>query len=444
MLGITLRFLRPRLIKPSIFSMSFATSPFSHPDAATITLNPVHASVYTSMDRPVPLTPHSPVILKIHGPEMGTEVDPKTFLEEQLESIPKDTKHLRIDENTPSNGDWALIGSHLSSVENLEIDSGFHETLNDKLIPLHWPLKRLEIRSACGELVQSPFVRQGRVPHLSLLLTAGLRFMGPTTNDLLRAHKEEVKRGEATAEYITVNEGSSEERQIEFIHIPELVGRHMNRHHSDSDGKLDPGNEPPSDGSKMHTLEIFENDAIDTFCRMAIALPHLVDNLQTLRIRSTSGLDFQYLDEGPFRYILPTLKNLKTLNLSVGEVFQDTTYLPTLHKVLPPNLKTLFFRGPASLCQSEHWSDWLHAFESREFLPHLQQLAFVLDLHYTEEKGRWGRRVLCPAPAELLYQARVACEHLYGGVRRRGVQIENMPLEPEAEHGLFKPVDDRW
>lgn len=444
MFSRALRSLRPELLKPAIFPRPFATSPFSHPEIATVTFNPVHASVYTSVDRPVPLTPHSPAIVKILGSDAETDLDPQTYLEEQLKSIPTDTKYLRIDDNTPSDENWACLGSHFSSVENLEIDSGFHETLNDKLIPPQWPLQRLEIRSTCGEVVQSSFVRQGRVQHLSLLLTAGLRFMGPTTNDMLGVHKEEVKRGETNAEYVTLNEGLSEEKKVEFVSIPEMVGRYMNRYYGGSDWKLDPENEPPAGGTQTHTLEIFENDAIDTFCRMAMALPHLVDNLQTLRIRSTSGLDFQYLDEGPFRYILPTLQNLKILNLTVGEVFEDATYLPTLYKVLPPNLTTLFFRGPASLCQSGHWSDWLRAFESREFLPHLQHLAFVLDLHYTEEKGKWGRRLLCPAPAGLLYQARVACEHLYGSVRRRGVQIVNIPPEHATELDLFTPVDDRW
>lgn len=192
--------LRSRLIKPSIFSTTFATSPFAHPDVATATVSPAHASVYTAMDRPVPLMPHSPVIVRIHGSETESELDPKAYLEEQLKSIPKDTKYLRIDDNTPSNEEWVLLGSHFTSVENLELDSGFHETLNDKHIPAQWPLKRLELLSACGELVRSPFVRQGRVGRLSLLLTAGLHFMGPSTNDLLRAHQEEVKHGEIQAE----------------------------------------------------------------------------------------------------------------------------------------------------------------------------------------------------------------------------------------------------
>jgi hypothetical protein len=95
------------------------------------------------------------------------------------------------------------------------------------------------------------------------------------------------------------------------------------------------------------------------------------------------------------------------------------------------------------LCQSEHWSAWLRAFESKEFLPQLQRLAFVLDLHHEEKEGRHRKRVV-PAPANVLYQARVACEHIYGTVRRRGVSIVEMPPEPEAVNDLFEPVDDRW
>lgn len=387
--------------------------------------------------------PHSPVIVKVQGSDGESVSDHESHLLNQLQSVPQGTKYLRLDEDTPSDKEWALLGAHFSKVENLELESGFNEELNDKHIPSHWPLQRLELRSTCGELVQSPFVLQGRVSHLSLLLTCGLRFTGPTTDELLRLHKEEVERGETQAEYITRNEGTPEEKRVEVIHVPDMVCRHMNKFYADSDTNPNPNpeSELPSNPINLRTLEIFENDSIDTFCRMTMALPNLVNNLQTLRIRSTKGLDFCYLDEGSFRYILPQLENLKTLNLTVGDVFQDPTYLPTLHKVLPPNLTTLFFRGPASLCQSEHWSDWLRAFESKDFLPQLQRLAFVLDLHCEKKKSR--TRVV-PAPAGLLYQARVACEHLYGIVRRRGVRVESMPPEPEAENNLFKPVDDRW
>ncbi|KAJ6147482.1 hypothetical protein N7497_009464 [Penicillium chrysogenum] len=434
---------RPRIIKPASFTASFATSPFDIPGADKAVLSPIHASVYTSIRRPVPPMPHSPMTVKIQGPNEEAGPDHESHLQDQLQSIQSDTKYLRLDEDTPSDKEWTLLSAHFSRVENLELDSGFNEDLNDKHIPQHWPLRRLELRSACGQLVQSPFILQGRVSHLSLLLTGGLRFAGSTNSELLREHKEQVERGEIEAEYITHNQGTPEEKRLQVIYMPSLVCRHMNKLHSGLDGKSDPEDVSSPDQINLHTLEIFENDAIDTFCRLTMDQPHLVNNLQTLRIRSTSGLDFIYLDEGLFRFILPQLVNLKTLNLTVGDVFNNPSYLPTLHEILPPNLTTLFFRGPASLCQSEHWSGWLRAFESKEFLPQLQRLAFVLDLHHEEKEG-WSRKRVVPAPANVLYQARVACEDIYGTVKRRGVSIVEMPAEPEAENDLFEPVDDRW
>lgn len=448
MLNSVLGSLRAKLAKSSLLqgsspSPSHPTSPFDTPGITTVTLSPIHASVYTAIRRPVPPKPHSPVIVKLQRHENDPEPEHQSQLKEQLQSIPKDTKYLRLDDETPSDKEWSLVANHFSSVDNLELESGFSEMLNDRPIPEHWPLKRLELRSACGEVVQTPFIREGRVPHLSLLLTSGLRFTGPTTNELPKEHKKDVERGEVKAEHIIHDEGTPEEKKIEVIHVPEIVSRHMNKC-SDKELELKLGQGHLFEQTNMRTLEIFENDAIDTFSRMAHALPHVVDNLQTLRIRSTAGLDFVYVGEEAFRHILPELKNLKTLNLTVGNVFQDPEYLPTLHKILPPNLTTLFFRGPTSLCQSSHWSDWVRAFESKDFLPHLQRLSFVLDIHHTEEKNGWGYGKVIPAPAGNLYQGRVACETIYGIARRRGVSIEHMPPEPEAENRLFEPVDDRW
>lgn len=406
-------------------------------------VSPLHASVYTSIRRPVPSMPHSPVIVKLRGPDNESELDHESRLREQLQSIPNDAKHLRIDDDTPSDKEWSLLKNHFSGVENLELDSGFSESLNDRPIPELWPLKRLELRSACSELVQSPFIREGRVPHLSLLLTCGLRFTGPITDELFSEYKKDVERGEVQAEYIIQDEGTPEQRKIEVIHVPEMVGRHMHKHYAD-ENSVTLGDESQSGQTRLRTLEIFENDAIDTFCRFTHALPQMVDNLHTLRLRSTAGLDFVYMGEEPFRHILQALKNLKTLNLTVGDVFENPEYLPTLYQHLPPNLTTLFFRGPTSLCQSSHWSNWVRAFESKEFLPHLKHLACVLDIDHLTEKNGWGRRNVVPAPAGDLYQARVACESIYGIARRRGIAIENMPPEPETENRLFKPVDDRW
>ncbi|KAJ5652918.1 hypothetical protein N7507_010344 [Penicillium longicatenatum] len=376
----------------------------------------------------------APAVVMVKGPH-NDEPD-RESLQQQLESISKNATHLLIDKDTPSDAEWALLGAHFHSVEDLELESGFNEELNDKNIPLHWPLKRLEIGSACGALIQSPFVRQGMVPHLKLNFTCNLRFEGPTSGELYKAHQEAIERGEIEAEY--VGKGS---KKVKFTYLPQLVCEHMDKVYSNPDRKLDPDNEPPAGPINLQTLEIWENDALDTFCRMYGALPHLVYNLQALRLRSTSCLDFVLNGEETFRQLLPELKTLKLLNLTVGNIFCDPLYLPTFYRALPPNLTTLYFRGPASLTKSEHWADWLLAFDSTDFFPHLRHLAFVLDLHYPAEQKRWGQKET-EAPLDLLQYARRQCQPLYDSALKRGIHLEAMPKEPESS--ALRPVDPRW
>lgn len=102
-----------------------------------------------------------------------------------------------------------------------------------------------------------------------------------------------------------------------------MVCEHMSKVYSNSERKLEPENEPPAGPINLQSLEIFENDALDTLCRMYGPLPHLVYNLHTFWLRSTTGLDFGLTGEESFRQILPDLKNLKVFNLTVGDVFND-------------------------------------------------------------------------------------------------------------------------
>lgn len=97
------------------------------------------------------------------------------------------------------------MSEHFNGVQNLEMNTDFNEELNDGKIPVHWPVERLLISSACAEGFCSPFVLEGRVKHLILLLTSGLRFEGPTTANLCRANKEAIARGETEAEYLTLH-----------------------------------------------------------------------------------------------------------------------------------------------------------------------------------------------------------------------------------------------
>ncbi|KAJ6023685.1 hypothetical protein N7540_004482 [Penicillium herquei] len=398
-------------------------------------LLPKHNQPFYPFTRPASAMAHiPPAVIKVQGPYEESAPDHETRLTDQLQSISPTITNLLIDDSTPSDTEWALLGAHLKNVEDLELESGFNENLNDKNLPLHWPLRKLTLYSACGELIQSPFIRQGLVSHLSICLTCNLRFEGPTTEELTRLHDE------STAQ--ETNENHDKPEGIKVTYLPELVVNHMQKLYADPDRKLDPANEPPAGPINLKTLEIWENDAIDTFCRMFGALPHIIDNLHTLRLRSTKGLDFGLTSEETFRQILPIMGNLQVLNFTVGEVFEDPQFLPTLHKLLPPNLTTLYFRGPVSLVTSEHWADWLRAFRSPSFLPKLQRLAFVLDLHYEGgDPVSWGRKE-GPAPMGLLQQARQECETLYGIARDRGLILEDMPAEPHSQ--LFRCVDSRW
>jgi hypothetical protein len=384
------------------------------------------------------MTHPTPIIVQVDGPSEETKSDHGSHLKDQLECIPKHTKYLQVEGDTPSDTEWTILRSHFANIESLYLRAGYNEDLNDGGIPLHWPLQKLEFSDSVSEVFRSPFVLEGRVSHLSLFFTCGLRFEGSSSHELQLEHRERIKRGEVEGDFITLHEGTPDERRIEVTYLPSLVSDHINKIFTDPKRGL---KEPPAGPFGLRTLEIWENDAIDTFNRMALSLPHLVGNLRTLRIRSTSGLDFHYTNEHLFREILPQLSELQSLNLSVGDVFQDPNYLPRIYKIFPPNLTELYFRGPSSLCESNEWSNWVQTFESKDFLPSLQKLAFVLDLHYGEDAS--GRKTEGPAPAALLYQARIACQPIYDIARRRGISIVEMPAEPELE-ALLRPVDERW
>ncbi|KOC18029.1 hypothetical protein AFLA70_141g002521 [Aspergillus flavus AF70] len=395
-----------------------------------------------STDTQLSLKPHHHVV-KIEGAREDSENHGEDLIS-QLKSIPSDITALRIEEDAPSDKEWAILGSHFTDIQSLELESGFNEDLNDKELPLHWPLKRCQISSACGEVTRTPHIRQGRVSHLILLLTSGIRFEGPTSSELSKAHSQAIARGEEKADFITVKEGTPEERQIQITSIPELASKWMINKYEGKEHQLEEDNHPPRT-INLRTLEILENDAIDTFCRMTLALPHLIENLTTLNLRSTHCLDFHFLHESMVQQFLPQLTGLETLKLSVGEVFTDESRLHTLYKWLPPNISTLRFRGPASLTKSTEWNNWVQAFAERDFLPNLKRLSFVLDLDYEPSDSSFGRKKnLKTIPEHTLHEARAACEPLYEAARNRGIVIERLYDEWSDECQILRQVDDRW
>ncbi|PKY00006.1 hypothetical protein P168DRAFT_330593 [Aspergillus campestris IBT 28561] len=312
------------------------------------------------------------VTVKVKGPHECESNDHREELLTQLENIPHDTHCLRITEDTPPHIEWSLLSKHFRNVRDLELHTGFNEELTDEGIPAHWPLRRLFISDACAEVFRSPFVLEGKVESLVLLGTSGLRFEGPTSEELYRTHGDAVSRGDKEPRYVTVQEGTPEERKIELIWLPDLVVDQMNKRYAGTRAAQLPtsqGNHnlqclPREVQSNMAKLEIIENDAIDTFNRMAMALPHVVEKLATLNLRSTHALDFHFTAENLFISLLPQLSELQTLVLSVGEVFENEDTLPNLYASIPAGITTLRFRGPASLVRSSQWDTWVESFAS--------------------------------------------------------------------------------
>ncbi|KAL4984217.1 hypothetical protein BDW68DRAFT_167462 [Aspergillus falconensis] len=380
----------------------------------------------------------------VQGPHVGRKSAPehREALLAQLRDIPKDTRKLRIEEDTPSDTEWSILAEHFTSVRDLELESGFNEELNDRNMPVHWPLERLLVSGVCGEVTKSPHILRGRIQHLILYLTSEMRFEGPTSAELRRMNQEAIERGEAKVQYL------SETSKIQLINITQLGRKWMEKKYNapglTENPPLEPENQPvDGEDSRLRTLEIIENDALDTFLRMSVALPHVVQPITSLTLCSTSlPWDFGWIHEGCFSHALAELVALESLNLSVGVVFSEPSTLPGLYTGFPPNLTTLHFRGPITLCRSERWEEWVSAFGDRNFLPNLSRLAFVLDLHYVPDKH--GTLRPDAPPEEDLREAHAACERLYEGARRRGISIESFHDEWAGKHASFRPVDGRW
>lgn len=382
----------------------------------------------------------SAVTLKVQGPHEEDKDDHEQQLLIQLQNAQGETQTLKIEGDTPSDTEWRIMSEHFNGVQNLEMNTGFNEELNDEKIPVHWPVKRLLISSACAEVFRSPFVLEGRVRHLILLLTSGLRFEGPTTADLCRANKEAIARGETEAEYMTLHKGTPEERKIELTIVPKLVFNWLRNKYTTQDASSYPAI-PIPDQIGTETLEVLENDAIDTFTRMTLALPHIVENLKTLNLRSSSGLDFHFTSKEMFQEALPQLTGLRTFVFTVGEVFDEDDYLPLLFQHFPPNLSTLRFRGPVSLSKSKHWNKWVGSFADPKYLPNLRRLSFVLDLDY--EKESTGRKKVIRAQKERLSEAKAACKQLFDNVKKRGIAMEPFCDEWAEKYKAFEQVDER-
>lgn len=334
-----------------------------------------------------------------------------------LEGLDRDTEVLELVDECPKDEEWGMLGQHFHSVKWLLIETGFNEHWFDRGFPLRWPLELLVISSACGELVTSPAILDGRVTHLVLYLTCNLRFEGPDSKEL-----DSVKEFANQTE----RELNGKNLGMTFTYRPSRAAKWlMNNYEADFQWP-----NPVEEGqpeSQLKTLEILENDAIDTFQRFALSHSHVVMGLEKLNLRSTQGNDFSLTPEGIFPQLFTAMGNLRELELSLGSAFHDDTTLPNLYKSLPPNLERLSFRGPPSLAGSEQFNEWIAAFSDPDFQPSLKRLSFVLDLS----------RV---ANAPDLAPAAAAVDKLLAGAAARGVAVEEF-RDPWLELSWFQRYD---
>ncbi|KAK2736652.1 hypothetical protein FQN57_000589 [Myotisia sp. PD_48] len=208
----------------------------------------------------------------------------------------------------------------------------------------------------------------------------------------------------------------------------------------------------PARGTKnqvnLETLELLENDALDTLDRIALGLRYLL-GVKTLNLCSTNRCDFRLTSDLIFPQVLPQLRQTDTLKFTNGETtFHKKEILPNLYKSLPPNISTLRFRGPVSLAcntstgenTNSQWEEWVSSFANPEFLPNLKHLSFILDL---EAAGRGSSPT---TDGDRLKKAQQECSRIYAAARSRGVTVEPF-IEEWLNHDCavhFHPVDQSW
>ncbi|KAL2021849.1 hypothetical protein VTK56DRAFT_6623 [Thermocarpiscus australiensis] len=377
-------------------------------------------------------------------------------LDTVLAQINPKTEILHIAGDTPSNDEWVQLGRHLTNLRALKVETGWDECWVDHNFPLTWPLKLLVIASACGERISTPAVLEGRIEHLVLLLTCGLRFEGPRTSELMKnaepistiprekapwAAKIENAMSQATGEQ------PAEIKVYSVLHewmkwLDNKYGGKKTQFWSGCEGV------PPS---RMKKLEIVGNDAITMLSYMALARFHLLTGLESLTIHSTFGNDMKVVPPANYFLVyLQVLLNLKELRLTLGSETVSRLFKRAaagtqafLHECLPPNLETLYFRGPVTTAsQLDHFTA---ALADNNFLPLLKHISIVLDLPDMESSETKGSK-LKEAPLEELKTAKRTCRRLLNAAARRGVIVEDYhdPWCEVYQYPSFTKVDSRW
>lgn len=260
--------------------------------------------------------------------QKAVELDMLEPVEPQLKDAPRDAERLSLEKEIPSDAHWDLLSNHFTSVKHLSMDSGWNEELNDEKIPLHWPLEKLTVSSSCGEVCKSPWILDGRVPHLVLNYTAGLRFEGPTTTELIRANDDARAAAETPA--------SNPSGVVTLTWVPDLVNDWMaEKYASENNPPVDAAAAVAAPQPRLHTLEIIHNDARDTLFRYALARPCALTALTTLSLVARSQHDLHRAPPRVLEDLFPQLVGLHTLVLVLGDHYRDRGAAAGVFPLLP-------------------------------------------------------------------------------------------------------------
>ncbi|KAK4210906.1 hypothetical protein QBC37DRAFT_427957 [Rhypophila decipiens] len=269
-----------------------------------------------------------------------------------------------------------------------------------------WPLELLVIGDATGQTITAGPIVNGEIQHLVFYLTCNLRF-GPQTDGYLAVVMEDL---DDISEWL-INKQTG-------LLFYETTGS--------------------ASESKLRKLEILENDAIEIFVRFTVAHPETIMTVQELTIRSLDGCcDMGSMPGGILGAVLPHLESLRHLDLGLCyDVYfpvlesefwkpedREQRSPPWLVQGLPPNLETLYFRGPMEIAHGNEgrWLvEWTEAFRNSDYLPRLKSVGFWLDQPGKDGDGP-EKDTRFP---EKIQTARMKVEEVLGPVlRKRGIHL---------------------
>ncbi|KAK4247899.1 hypothetical protein C7999DRAFT_14124 [Corynascus novoguineensis] len=393
-----------------------------------------------------------------------------------LAKIDRETGILHIKGDVPTNDQWELLGQHFTGVRFLFVATGWDENWIDDKFPLNWPLELLMIADAISERISTPVILEGRVKHLVLYFTYGLRFEGPSFEELMKNAKpvnflpadegESPSGGQARSEPEAAtgasvqakdeptNSPSAESNQnadgITILSFPHEWAKWFQATYANKTVRFSPNLPPPENHTppiRLRTLSILGNDALQQLTYLALAHFPLLAAVESLTICSATGNDLDVVPGSLVLEYLPLLPRLRNLTVT----FDDATYAellkattrngkPSSHlrAAIPQGVETLRLRGPASMAAGEKREKDGSKKKGKLFLPRLKRLALLMDLPDSDERDD-------KAPLAQLHAAHAACQRVLDAAAKRGVAVERFE-EPWVEDSaiLFRPVDERW